>query len=174
MAIEEASYSVVDMRGDVELRQYDEAVVAQTVVTADQKSAGNRAFRRLAGYIFGGNAQGQKFAMTSPVIQQPVDGGYRVSFFMPRAFELDAMPQPDDASVTVTRLPVTLYAALRYRGGWSIDRYEKHRRQLVSIIEREADLRIVGEPVWARYDAPFMPPPFRTNDILIPVERLNQ
>ena len=169
MAIEKASYSLVERRGDFEIRAYDSAVVAETVVDADQKSAGNRAFRRLAGYIFGGNADEQKFAMTSPVIQQPVDEGYRVSFYMPSAVEIDKMPAPNDPNVVITTLPPMMFAALRYRGGWSIQRYEEHLGVLLDLLAAEPDIEVSGEPVWARYDAPFMPSPFRTNEILIPV-----
>jgi hypothetical protein len=33
----------------------------------------------------------------------------------------------------------------------------------------KAGLRAVGEPVWARYDPPFMPWFLRTNEILIEI-----
>ncbi|MGD2185616.1 MAG: heme-binding protein [Desulfobacterales bacterium] len=32
-------------------------------------------------------------------------------------------------------------------------------------------LKSIGEPVWARYDPPFMPWFLRRNEVLIPVER---
>ncbi|MCG8123014.1 MAG: heme-binding protein, partial [Candidatus Thiodiazotropha taylori] len=58
----------------------------------------------------------------------------------------------------------------RYSGFWSESSYLEHKAELLQWIE-EAGLAITGEPVWARYNAPFTPWIMRRNEILIPVSK---
>ncbi|MEM8768825.1 MAG: heme-binding protein, partial [Pseudomonadota bacterium] len=58
--------------------------------------------------------------------------------------------------------------ARAYRGGWSEDRYEKEEAALLDAIAADG-LTACAEPVWARFDPPFMPSFWRTNEILIEV-----
>ena len=70
MGYEEPEYVVVDARGDYEVRQYESFVVAETDVDGGFDESGNTAFRRLTGYIFGGNSrsgESVKMNMTVPV-----------------------------------------------------------------------------------------------------------
>lgn len=71
MAIEEPDYAVVESYPDFELRRYEPYLVAETVVEGDFEQVGNRAFKILAGYIFGDNKPKQKIEMTAPVTQRP-------------------------------------------------------------------------------------------------------
>ena len=52
MALEEPQYEVLTRDGDIEFRQYEPYIVAEVTVSQD-----NQAFRILAGYIFGDNAE---------------------------------------------------------------------------------------------------------------------
>ena len=52
---EEPSYEVVRQTESYEVRDYRSYLVAETTVAGGFDSTGNAAFRRLAGYIFGGN-----------------------------------------------------------------------------------------------------------------------
>ena len=63
-----------------------------------------------------------------------------------------------------------LVAALKYSGTWSKKRYEQKREKLESII-LEWDLTPIGEPVFARYNPPFMPWFLRRNEVLITVTK---
>ena len=71
MAIEQPRYSVLkEFSGGIEVRQYDAYILAETEIkAADADQAGNLAFKRLGGYIFGGNRTKQSIAMTAPVSQ---------------------------------------------------------------------------------------------------------
>lgn len=68
-ALEEPKFEVVKTFEGFELRKYEPHIVAQTIVKGDFDGSGNRAFRILAGYIFGKNKQEVKMAMTAPVNQ---------------------------------------------------------------------------------------------------------
>ncbi len=183
MAVEEAEYTVVQADEPFELRHYAPHILAETVVEGDFEGAGSKAFRRLFDYISGSNtsresldmtspvgqqAGSEKIDMTSPVGQQRVDGRWVVSFMMPASYSLATLPQPDDPAVTLRQVPAQFMAAVRYSGFWSEERYQQHREKLAAWIA-EQSLTVVGEPVWARYDPPFMPWFMRRNEILVPV-----
>lgn len=71
MAVAEPPFTL-EIHEDV--RRYAARVVAETLVMGGSfHAAGNEGFRRLAGYIFGGNRIRQTIAMTAPV------GGRRAS-----------------------------------------------------------------------------------------------
>ena len=183
MAVEEAEYTVVRQDGDIEIREYKAAIVAETIVDDEFEDAGNSAFRTLFKYIGGNNqAQGkiamtapvtqversEKIAMTSPVGQQKSESGWAVSFMMPASYTMDTIPQPTDPEVVIREVPAQRVAAIRYSGFWSEEKYREHLEQLQSWIEAEKQ-EVTGQPVWARYNAPFTPWFMRRNEILIPV-----
>ncbi len=183
MAVEEAKYTVLRADEQFELRQYAPHILAETVVEGDFEGAGNAAFGRLFKYISGNNRQqqklamtspvgqvpaGQKIAMTSPVGQQQRDGKWSVSFMMPASLTLETTPAPIDPAVTIREVPGRRIAAVRYSGFWSEQAYLRNLAALREWIET-SDLRPVGAPIWARYNAPFMPWFLRRNEILVPV-----
>ena len=183
MAVEEAKYNVLRKENGFELRMYESHILAETSIDGEFEDAGNRAFVRLFRYISGNNKQQQKVAMTSPVGQEassqkiemtsPVgqrkqDGKWVVSFMMPASFTLETTPEPKDPNVFIREVPARLIASVRFSGFWSEKRY---RRNLAKLQDWIANNRLtpLGEPIWARYNPPFMPWFLRRNEILIPV-----
>lgn len=185
MAVEEAAYKVVKKSGRFEIREYAPQILADVIIEGDAEKAGNRAFRPLFRFIDGDNSAkekiamtapvsqestGQKIAMTAPVSQENVDGKWRISFMMPAGMTMDAMPVPDNPNVSVREKPAHRMAAIRYSGFWSEKNYLKNLKKLEVWME-EQGLKAIGEPVWARYNAPFVPWFLRRNECLIPVNR---
>ncbi len=168
IAIEKLGYLLLEDRGEYELRQYEDHHLATTVIDDDFERAGNKAFRPLFNYIDGRNATGQSITMTAPVTQQRTEAGYEVGFVMPRAIDGDALPAPKGAEVKVVAREGLLKAARSYRGGWSEERYAKEEATLLNAIAADG-LTACAEPVWARFDPPFMPSFWRTNEVLIAV-----
>lgn len=184
MAIEKAKYTVVETEGKFELRQYGPYIVAETMVEGDFDEVGNEGFRRLFDYISGKNrkqqsitmtapvsqeARSEKISMTAPVNQMRVGEKYRITFLMPAEYTMETLPEPLDTRVKLKEAPGQLIAALRYSGTWSRDRYEEKRIRLQELM-RQRDLEPAGEPIFARYNPPFMPWFLRRNEVLIPVE----
>jgi effector-binding domain-containing protein len=183
MAVEEAKYSVLRKDDGFELRKYESHTLAETEVDGEFEEAGNEAFGRLFKYISGNNKQQQKVAMTSPVGQEPSsqkiemtapvgqqkqDGKWVVSFMMPASFTLETTPEPNDPSVVIREVPAHRIAAVRYSGFWSEENYRRNLEKLQDWIASNR-LTPLGEPIWARYNAPFMPWFLRRNEILVPV-----
>jgi SOUL heme-binding protein len=185
MAIEEAAYQVVEHEGDFELRQYQPQVVAATLVAGDFEAVGNEGFRRLFAYISGQNrsreslpmtapvsqaAASRKIPMTAPVNQEKAGELWQITFTMPAGSSLATLPEPLDTRIKLLEVPSRLIVALRYSGTWTQERYDQREKQLLELI-RQKGLVVAGEPIFARYNPPFMPWFLRRNEVLIPVVR---
>ena len=184
MAIEEPKYTVAKKDGNIEIRLYEPFIVAETVVdTSDFDEASNEGFRRLAGFIFGGNKvqrkiamtspvtteQSQKIAMTAPVETEQRGSSVRIAFTMPSEFTLETLPVPNDSRVTLRQVPARKLAVIRFSGRWTEENFREHSEELNAWIEKQG-LKISGASSVARYDPPFIPFFFRRNEVMIPVE----
>ena len=78
--VEEPPYSLLPQEGPFELRLYGPTIEAQTVLRDDSRGSMSSGFRRLAGYIFGGNEQNQSIAMTAPVSRFQQGDDWKMSF----------------------------------------------------------------------------------------------
>ena len=183
MATEEAKYTVMLKEEAFELRAYEPHILAETVVGGDFEDAGNEAFGRLFKYISGNNKSQEKIAMTAPVGQTQVsqkismtspvgqterNGKWAVSFMMPAVFTLESIPEPKDPNVVLRRVPERYVAVVRYSGFWSKKGYLKNMALLHEWVKVKG-LHILEEPIWARYNAPFIPWFLRRNEILLVV-----
>lgn len=177
MAIEEPSHRIVASTDVYEIREYSPYVVAETVVQGDANEAGNAGFRILAGYIFGKNEGSTSIEMTAPVAQNPVKiemtapvaqsqtpEGFAVQFAMPSQWTLATLPKPLDARVHLKAMPARRVAVLRYTGFWSQSNYEENLARLKEALAAK-NLTWQGDPVWARYDPPWVPWFLRRNEI---------
>ncbi|QQO52194.1 MAG: heme-binding protein [Thiohalocapsa sp. PB-PSB1] len=191
MSLEEPEYRVLKTTDDFELREYQPFLVAETVVNGRFDQVGDRAFRILVDYIQGGNQGGRNLPMTAPVNQQPKIADLSVldapgntsyqaaerdsdawlfQFVMPKEYSLPMLPQPIDERVTLRQMPARLIAARRYSGGWGESKYRANEQALLDALQRER-LITVGTPIFARYNAPFVPGFMRRNEILVEVQR---
>jgi hypothetical protein len=178
-AIEEPAYTVERQYADFEIRVYPPVLVAEVTVPGPTDDAGNQGFRILAGYIFGKNkgeraiamtapvtqsAEPVKIAMTAPVTQAAAAEGFVIQFTMPRSFTLATLPEPEDARIRLRETPARRYAVIRYSGFWSDANYSAHLRQLEQATAA-AGVATQRPPIYARYDAPWVPWFMRRNEI---------
>jgi len=183
-ATPEPDHEVVRRIGEVELRRYAPYVVAEVVVNTTADEAGAQAFPILAGYIFGKNKGDRKLAMTAPVTQtaapsrldmtapvtqSAVSGGMLVQFVLPKSVTLETAPEPIDPRVQLRAVPTATWAVLTYSGTWSKSNYDEHLALLKSALAA-AGVGTRGEPVLARYNAPFTPWFMRRNEVWLAVD----
>lgn len=107
--------------------------------------------------------------MTAPVSMQNKSGEYRITFMMPSSYTLETLPKPLDGKVKLKKEEGKVVAAYKYSGTWSRNRFEKMKSKLLSILESKK-IKPVSKPVFARYNAPFMPWFLRRNEILVDVD----
>jgi len=182
---ERPPYTILETAGPVEIRRYEPRLAAETTVASDEMSARNEGFRRIAGYIFGGNQTRSSIAMTSPVAQSagksqsiamtsPVaqtvssNGAWRVQFFMPAKFTAQTLPVPNDPMVRIVQLPAETYAVVRYTGSRNPQAVARQTLRLRQSAPASG-WRLTGEPVSWFYDPPWTVPFVRRNEVAIAV-----
>jgi hypothetical protein len=165
----------------IELRRYDAMVLAETETGGGYESAPYEGFRRLAGYIFGGNRgaesigmtapvthEGERLAMTTPVTHAPEGSGHVIGFVMPEGRSVSSLPAPNDARVRFREVPARTIAVLRYAGFADEESFRARTAELTEAL-RAAGLAPTGAPVSARYDPPSVLPFLRRNEVWIEV-----
>ena len=179
-AYEEPEYEVLQETNDYEIRKYAGYLVAETRIDGNFDRTGSAAFQRLAGYIFGDNrsvtatdqedAEGVSMKMTVPVTRERIEDEsgrttvYR--FVMERAYDRETLPLPNDDRVTIAEVEGGKFAALRYRGRITEQRFKQHAEVLLTSLKRDGH-KIIGEPISAVYNGPFAPPFLRRNEVLL-------
>ncbi len=180
MAIEEPKFKVISQVDEIEIRQYEPMLVAETLVNSDFEKSGSQAFRILADYIFGNNQSQTKISMTAPVTQSSSEKiemtapvgmskkgeGYLIQFTMPQKYILATIPKPNDPRVQLREIPARKIAVFGYSGSWSEERYQDKLSYFKDLLQKNK-LKSVGEPVFARFNSPFMIWFLRRNEIWI-------
>jgi len=180
----EPPYKVLSQDGEIEIRQYGEMIVAETVVEGSYGQTSGAAFSRLAGYIFGKNRAKQKLAMTAPVLQEPVSekismaapviqekkgNAWVMSFVMPEGYRLETLPVPLDDAVKLRMLPGRKVGVIRYSGLHSEHNLRNFAEKLTGWLEKNGN-RVLSGARAASYDPPWTLPFLRRNEVHIDIE----
>ena len=120
-------YTVIRKEKEFEIRFYPSATMAIISSTArTYKELGSSGFTKLAGYIFGGNKDKKRIAMTSPVHMEIKDSSASMSFVMPASYSKDNLPTPNNAEVIIHTTPDEYVAVITFGGFSSNDNINKH------------------------------------------------
>lgn len=167
-------YQVEHREGAFELRSYAPQLVAEVTVDGNRSGAAGKAFRVLADFIFGGNAESTKIAMTAPVAQQPdtsdTKGRWTVRFSMPASFTDASLPTPKDARIQIEERAPEHMAVVTFSGRWQqarLDAFEADLRDWA----RAQGLTPVGPATYFFYDDPFTLPWKRRNEVALTLRR---
>lgn len=165
--IEEPPWQLIETVGDVELRRYAARVQAVTELEGSgQSSAG---FRRLAGFIFGGNERAQSIAMTAPVQETLQTERPLMTFTMPRDYALAELPAPADPRVRLVAVPAQTVAAIRFSGWATPGKIARMTRELTAALAAQG-IPASGTPVLNQYNPPWTPPMLRRNEITLVID----
>ena len=174
--VEEPHYIKRSLTEAVEIREYGPRIAAETTVSGEKQGALNTGFRRLAGYIFGGNHREAEIAMTAPVGQARSGGddiamtapvaqtgsaeqGWTVRFFMPSKWSMETLPTPDDDTVRLV---------LRFTGDRSAQAVAARTEELMNTL-RDNGIEPAGEPTSWFYDPPWTLPFLRRNEVTVAI-----
>lgn len=193
---EEPAHAVVGRQGEVEIRRYGPRLAAETLIEGGtEEAARSEGFRRLAGYIFGGNRPAAKIAMTAPVEQvaptriamtAPVSSArvsqapagqapsaagdaWRIRFFMPATWTRETLPVPNDPLVRIVEVPGETVAVLRFSGVPSAAAVAEQGPRLLQALEAGPWAPTGAVTGWF-YDPPWTLPPLRRNEVAVAVE----
>jgi len=162
-------YTVVRTEKDFEIRFYPAATMAIISSSAKTyKELGNLGFKKLAGYIFGGNQTKEKIAMTTPVHMDINQTSSTMSFVMPSQYRKDNLPEPNDSNVKIKTISQEYVAVIKF-GGYASENDIKTYSQRLANALNEASISYYGHFRFLGYNPPFQ---FigRRNEIIISVD----
>lgn len=165
---ETQKYRTVFKDARYEIRYYPAATFATIASSGtNYKSVANSGFRKLAGYIFGGNEQGASIAMTAPVRMELSEKGSTMSFVMPEKYMASDLPKPKDSSVHIVKSSPQYVAVISFSGYADDTKIKENRDALLKILQ-EKGIQVAGESSFLGYNAPYQ---FwgRKNEVAIPV-----
>ncbi len=186
----EPKYEILDRIANIEIRhieirRYAPRIAAETTVEAkDGGNARNKAFSRLAGYIFGGNRNKRSIAMTAPVANEkgrqiammaPVemdepDDVLTMRFFLPSEITPENAPAPSDSRVRIVEVPEETIATLTFSGLWKGSHIKEKEAELLAGL-KSSRWQATGRPFAQLYDPPFTIPFLRKNEAAIRVAK---
>lgn len=176
MAIEEPNFKILVDEGELEIRSYDEYLVAETAVEGSFDTASRKGFRRVAGYIFGENknsiGQSEKIQMTAPVTVKPDNEGWVLHFVMPSNYDMSQLPVPNNNSILLKKIEAHLAAVISF-SGFTTDAKIQNKTEELKIWLEKKDFKIAGPQQIARYNDPFTLPWLRRNEIIFKVTAKN-
>jgi hypothetical protein len=107
--------------------------------------------------------------MTAPVVQTPGPAGNAVAFVMPEGRTIQSLPEPADPAVHLRVIPEQTAAALRFSGWGNATDLRRRGEELLAGLEGSGWVA-VGPVRLARFNAPFIPPFLRHNEVVVDVE----
>ncbi len=152
---ETQAYTVAGKNKDFEIRFYPAATMAMiSSSTKSYKDLGSSGFRKLAGYIFGGNSEKKQIAMTSPVHMNIGESNSTMAFVLPAAYNKSNLPKPNDAGVSITTSEPEYVAVIQFSGFASNDDIAKHKVLLEELL-KEKNISYYGNFRYLGYNPPF-------------------
>jgi hypothetical protein len=154
-SIETPDYEVLRVLDKkTEIRRYPALILAQTSMspgTFDENSS--LGFRRVAGYIFGGNQNEAKIAMTSPVVME-MGEQTQMAFVMPKQYSIEDLPKPNSQQVQLAKKEPRTLAVLRF-GGYSDDaKIQEKAAELRALLQKE-QIAFTDKLIYMGYNAPW-------------------
>jgi len=166
---EEQKYNIIQRYKDFEIRHYPSATIATINSNAKTyRDLSGPGFRKLAGYIFGGNEANTKIPMTAPVQMDINDSVSTMSFVMPSAYTIEKLPKPNDTNVHLKTTAEEYVAVIRF-GGYASDKDLKFYSEKLQNLLKENGVTSFGNYRFLGYNPPFQ---FigRINEIIVSVE----
>ena len=157
-------YRVDWAEGAREIRGYGPHLLAEVRVSGGRSRAIQAGFRVLAGYIFGGNATGEKIAMTVPVAQTPAGESWVVSFMMPARYTTETLPAPRNEAIRFVNAGPSRQVVERFSGLPGTANLADRAEALRAWAKAQGH-EILAGPHYYFYDAPMTLPWKRRNEV---------
>jgi hypothetical protein len=152
--IESYPYAVIKKYKQFEIRSYETTLFTSVKLsTKGYKNSSSKGFSILAGYIFGNNERNEKISMTSPVAMS-LDDSTTMMFMVPKKFNKDMLPKPNQAGIEFKEEPSKTVAAIGFRG-WANDaKIEKYKQDLKAALDAEG-IKYTNRFYFFGYNAPY-------------------
>lgn len=168
---ETQKYETVYKKGSFEIRYYPEAILASVNMAGSYDDSKNSGFRILAGYIFGGNQENEKIAMTSPVRMSNNETTNTMSFVLPSQMEFDKLPTPISDKIVLHESKPAYAAVVQYGGYTNKREIEKMKAELIEALQT-LNLDFNNNFEYLGYNAPY-DIINRRNEVLVELPNFN-
>jgi hypothetical protein len=167
--IEKQPYRLIQKDKSFEIRYYAAATFAtiKSNATSYRELSGS-GFRRIAGYIFGGNESSTKIAMTSPVHMDISAEGSSMSFVMPAKYNTSNLPKPNDAAVEIHQSKPQYAAAIEFGGYVNDETLKRYTKQLEEKL-KALNIKPIGHYRYLGYNPPYQLVN-RRNEVIVEIE----
>jgi hypothetical protein len=160
---ETPDYDIIAKEDEFEIREYIDFYTVEYDNDNDPEITAG--FRTLFKYISSENKENEKMNMTVPVIEEVTSAKKKMAFVVPGKFG-DKIPAPKNNNLKVKKFNKGLFGAIRYSGFSNSSKEEAMKKKLYEWIE-DKGYRKNSRCMLAFYNAPFVPPMFRRNEILV-------
>jgi len=183
--VDEPNFKIVKQTGAIEIREYAPTSAAVTTVAGERDEAMNDGFRRLFKYIDGENSgkqsiemtapvaaqagASQKIEMTAPVAAESTSAGWKVRFYMPNNMAYEALPTPNNAQITLEKIPSHQKAVIRFSGVLNDDNIKQHEQILRQHLEAN-NIAYNEPPSYAGYNPPWTLWFLRRNEVMFDLQ----
>ena len=133
---ETQKYETLFSEGNFEIRFYPKANLATVKMSGSYNQNRNSGFQTLAGYIFGGNEEDKKIAMTSPVRMSNENRNSKMSFILPRSVPFEELPKPSNKNVILHQSEPVYRASLRFGGYAKSRKIAKKKEEMIQILNK--------------------------------------
>ena len=167
---EEPAYEILQKYRGFEVRKYVDTIQARVSTDGMNYGESARPFRRIAGYIFGGNERQQSIAMTAPVHMWESGNESLMAFTMPSEHKMKDLPKPNDSGVELLHVEGEVVAVLKFSGLSRPGKSLRLQKKLRKLAESDG-LTPCCSAKLAVYDNPMSTLPFmRRNEIHLPID----
>ena len=151
---EKQQYSLLHKNGAFEIRRYEPAVMASVEMPGTYSNMSSTGFRELAGYIFGGNQEKKKIAMTAPVHVAMSDSTSTMSFVMPSVYEIDDLPVPLSEDIRLHETGMAITASISF-GGYANDKKIEQKTEELRHLLRSRGIHYKDDFRFLGYNPPY-------------------
>jgi hypothetical protein len=152
--IETYPYKVTKVYDNFEIRNYESTLFTSVKLsTKNYKESSSKGFSILAGYIFGDNDRNEKIAMTSPVAMT-LEDSMTMLFMVPKKFEKETLPQPNQAEIVFKNEPAKTVAAITFNGWADDEKIERYKQDLKLALDTQK-IPYTNRFYFLGYNAPY-------------------
>jgi hypothetical protein len=152
--IETYPYKVTKVYNNFEIRDYESTLFTSVKLsTKNYKESSSKGFSILAGYIFGDNDRNEKIAMTSPVAMT-LEDSMTMLFMVPKKFEKETLPQPNQAEIVFKNEPAKTVAAITFNGWADDEKIERYKQDLKLALDTQK-IPYTNRFYFLGYNAPY-------------------
>lgn len=167
---ETPDYTVILKDDPFEVRSYGDFYMIEYDNDFDPNM--DAAFGSLFRYISSDNKDSEKIAMTVPVIEEMMENKMKMAFIVPSKYG-ELIPEPNNPHLSIKKFEHGQFAVIRY-GGLSNKSKERHQLQKLEKWISDNDFRIQSNYMLAFYNAPYVPPFLRRNEIMVRIDEVTR